>query len=60
MFKNYYTTVTYWNYYKTIAIIQLLLLLLKLLFKNFIWIECGGLTFEKASDNAVRTDQLIK
>ena len=22
--------------------------------------ECGGLTFEKASENASRTDQLIK
>ena len=42
---------------KTIAIIQPLLLLLNLLFKNYIWIECGG---EKASDGAVRTDQLIK
>ena len=24
------------------------------------WTEFGGFTFEKASDNAVRTDQLIK
>ena len=83
MFKNYYTTITYWNYYitiikKTIAFIQLWLLLLKLLFENYYitiiyymqwfvramprtgWTKCGGLTFEKASANAVRTDQLNK
>ena len=56
-------SITRTNQYKYYYYVQKLLYyyyyLLKLL-KNYIWIECDGLTFEKVSGNAVRTDQLIK
>ena len=48
LFKNYYITIIYYMQWFARTM------------PRTSWIECGGLTFEKASDNAIRMDQLIK
>ena len=52
------TTVTYWSYYITIVknycYDSTITIITKPIIQELYLMGCGGLTFEKASDNAVR------